>query len=363
MRLSRPRSVPRTIGVVTASLVALAGCAVSSKPGVDIADPAANLAFGAAVTEATVLPPSAAGLPLPPPGSKPPAFGSFNFGSYNYALPKAQQCPAAGPNAFPKVIPAVNVNTGVLPRVGDYLWTFKGTQTLAIAPTLKLPVQGFEHRQISNVQMISAAGAAPEFTFDQTQVDRLNGAKSVITYKVISDGVSTEPYYHEVAPPSTPAGDATPPSAGDPERGVSIAKIVTTGGKGAAGTTAGIASFAPVKGLLLAPLPIQVDESFDAMAVDPNTFETATYQGTVGAQVRVNACGDIVAGYPISGQEVFSSGSNSQTLTYTIVIAPQYGGIPVQEHIVLSSPTGGSEDITYTIGQLAPTPIKKAAKS
>ena len=108
------------------------------------------------------------------------------------------------------------------------------------------------------------------------------------------------------------------------------------------------------------PLPATPGQTFTAVAVDPTNFAELEYDAKVGAITRVNACGQLIEGYAVSGTESFTSGdptnpgaASTTTATVSYVVAPQYGAIPVMDHTVENLPTVAT-DVTSTIDEVPP---------
>jgi hypothetical protein len=137
--------------------------------------------------------------------------------------------------------------------------------------------------------------------------------------------------------------------------------------------------FAPLPGqqLLVYPLPVQngsggsqaADTSaghntFASSSNDPTTGEQYSLKITIGNKVeRVDACGDVLYGWPADALVTYSSGTLSlppvsKTYNYHYVVATQYGSLLVHEDIKVANPdtTPASEDDEH-MGQLHPDPL------
>jgi hypothetical protein len=338
----------RALTALAAVALLAASCVDQAKPGVQVKALQADLVFGVKPL-AKAVPPANLGIAAPPPLPMPPLapiMPDLSFPSYLAPLPTAQACPKAGISSFPKEAAALNVAADRRPAVGSYRWTRSGTRQGPDTLGLTLPVGGFEQRLVRNVVKTSAT----QFSFETVQTDIATRETVITTWQVKTNGTTTT---GTVSPPS-PA--PVPPSAGDPERGVVIKKIVRTDAKGAVTNT-----FAPQLGLLVLPLPARIGENFTSSAVDPLTFQTLQFQGTVQAPARLDACGEIVEAWPVQGTETFT-GTTTTTANYTAFIAPQMGGMLVGETVDQTAATGFLK-VRWTIGQLTPSPAAAAKAS
>jgi hypothetical protein len=334
---TRSRAARRALLLVV--LASVTSCVQQAKPGVDVKSLQADLVFGVTPLARPATPANfqatVTQLPgLPPPAEPPPL--TFQMPSFGPPLAAQLPCPPAGLNDFPKEAAATNVAPGRRPLVGLYRWVRKGTRQGADTAGFTIPIAGFEKRLVQHVTVVSDT----KLTFETVQSDVVTRDTVTTTWQVVTNGTTTA---GQVAPP---AGAPAPPSAGDPERGVTIKKIVRTTPKGATTT------FAPTVGLLVLPLPVRVGEQFTSTAVDPTTFQTIQFQGTVGAATRLNACGEVVEAWPVSGTQTFTV-SSTESRTYTADIAPQLGGLLVGEKIDQTG-TSGTLKVDLTIGQLTP---------
>lgn len=319
---------------IGAALVLLAGCA-EAHPGVGLKDVSADVAFTTVkASPLAAAPPANSVLPTGPlvpaagPGTTPfepePRFPDPD--------PQAELCPKAAAGSYPTGTAPDSVRG--LPRPGDYRWTRAGRQTLSVAPgtpAVTLKVAGLERRTVENVQPLSAT----RFRYDVRQVDLATQDTVVTTYLVRTDATAVR----------APTADVR---AGEPDRGLSIERVVrydarTKKQKGAA--------FAPVPAVLVLPLPVLPGERFQSAGVDPGSLTTMNVTGVVGARELVDACGSLVYGWGVDLTEAF--GSNAP-VTHHLVVATQLGAIPVRER-VQAADAQRSVDVTFTIGQLAPT--------
>jgi hypothetical protein len=319
-------------------------CAKAGEAGLQVKGYAADVVFAKRKTPTTpvvaAIPPTLtpeqaiADVPLPeaaPPSFTPPA---KYVGPPIVARPA---CRAATPGATAAPA-ALTVPDGVRPETGQYRWNKSGSFALVGPQNATFPVGGFEQRKIRNVVERSAG----VFTFETLQPD-LNGRYiEVIQWQVKPNAVAERQSALSVSA-----------SAGDPERGLAIKAIdwISADGKPVAGAT----PFHPLTALLVLPLPIVPGEQVNSAAIDPTNAQAVTYQATVGARDRVDACGEFVEGWKVSGTMSWSGGT---PYTYELWAAPQFGAIPILERLqgTTTSAAGSiNADVTWKIGQLHPS--------
>jgi hypothetical protein len=379
-----------TIAAVTA--VFLAGCVERDAPGVGIQKLAADIVFGvkpAADTPPPNLDPGQAGVGdattyVPDPGSfaAPGAGGSGDFGGSGPGratgsraprvtplAPAKSICPPAALTAFPAKEAGQTIE-GV-PVEGQYRWKRTGTQTVATLPVVKLPVDGFEQRLVRNVVKVSDT----EYTFETVQPELGTDITTISTFKVKVGAVSRNvtppveppdltrptlpvPLPGGLTPPSTPELPKAPipgsVSAGDPERGISLAKLQRVD---RAGNTSEM-TFSPA--VLYLPLDIVPGEEFNAVGIDPRSGAVLQNQARVVNRERVDACGEIVDGWVVESTQTFSGAAQTAApRTYRYIIAPQFGGIIVSEQIHIAS-AQGTTDVTLSLAQVKPAPVPPA---
>jgi hypothetical protein len=114
-----------------------------------------------------------------------------------------------------------------------------------------------------------------------------------------------------------------------------------------------VSSFEPITGLLLLPLPVQQGLQFQSVAIDSKTGEEATFNATVLPRQRVDACGELLEGWEVKGDQTFSGAT---TRTEDLIVAPQLGGIVISDAIAQTNGTDGIDTVS-TIGQSKPDPL------
>lgn len=354
MRWLELRRVGGTVALAVA--LAAAGCAKSGPTGVAVKGVDANLVFGTKPAANTAAPANT----LTDGGLSPDyANGGIALPSQSFtttkktvhtapSLPKTP-CPDASVNAFPSEPAPLDVPNDRRPPVGSYRWKRSGNVTIN---NIKLPVSGFEQHLVRNIkelgkstntQALPGSSAAPGviFSYETVQPDA-NGAVIVTTWQVdtsaaqstASEGLNT-PTFNE----------------GSPERGLVIKKIEVYDASGNVRST-----FAPITGLLMLPLPVQQGLNFQSVAIDPATGEEATFNGTVLPRQDIDACGDIVEGWKVTGSQTFSN--SATTRTEELIVATQLGGLVISDKVQQKDATGANAiDTLISIGQLKPDPL------
>ena len=241
-------------------------------------------------------------------------------------------CPDATPGSAAAEPAAITVPDGARPAAGIYRWKKAGSLTYAIAPDLKLPVGGFEQRRVRNVKEVSTG----VFSFETVQ-PALDGKSTVVTGWQVKPNATAQ----------RSSNLSVTVTVGDPERGLTLKSVDTIDKDGKS------VGFHPVTGLLVMPLPVVPGEQFSSVAIDPATQETMAYQATVGARDRIDACGQFVEGWQVTGK--LSESSSSTPLDYSLWVAPQYGALPILERRD-GSDAAVSYSLTYTLAQLHPDP-------
>jgi hypothetical protein len=319
----------------------------------------ANLTFG--VTPPPVGPPS---VPVGLTPDNALSFSNQNVGLDVSALDRgfikprprlstpAAPCPDAALNAFPEKTAGQNVDA--FPQPGSYRWKRGGSYTFTAAGDRPLPFTGFETRLVRNVKVIKdqpnnivggndVGGGGKEFTFETVQPN-FQGERLVISsWRVKTDATSATPRELSVNGPNN----------GDPERGLALEKLQTTDKVGNV-----VSTFSFPTGVLYLPLPIVPGTQWQAAAVDPTSGETLTLSGQTIKRQQVDACGQVVDGWVVNSTQTFS-GAQTQTITYNYVVAPQLGGILIDEHTdtTTSGTAGAHYQLGYTLGQLHPSPL------
>ena len=335
---------------ILAAMVLAAGCAHQDAPGVDALLVQTDLAFGIAKAGEAATPPPNVLAPLQPIDSG--AGEAFTPPTLPPSAP-APTCRTAGLTDFPAEPAARNVPDDRRPAEGDYRWVRTGVVRDAKFANVPISVDGFEQRTVRNIVERPAdvdpttEEEKPSFEFDTEQTDLTTRATVVRTWRVRTGATTASPS-DVIVQPTLPGGSAPTTRAGEPDRGVSLVRQVTTTADGSESV------FAPSSPLLVLPLPVRPGETFSSTAVDPTTFQTMSFTNvTVGVPERVDACGDVVEGWPVEGTFQFvGPNGESVTFTYHAVLLPQNGGVLAAEQIDQGVENGPGMNVTWRLGQL-----------
>jgi hypothetical protein len=348
-------------------------CVQPDAPSVGIKALAADIVFGADPIEEVEVQPTTFEPPvsteaadevaaLPPQIFEPPAPKSFPRPPFEVPrTKKTVTCPSAAVDEFPDITAPLNVPVGVLPKEGIYRWKKVGLQTTASGETTV--IEGFEERAIRNLTVTPPdpiqTSPIPNPPAPAPKV--VNPDRMRYTFEVVQpfrDGLAVTKYAVDTAARSaeqnSTAGDLRV-TTGEPERGVVIDSVTYTD----LGGTATQGTFAPVSGLLLTPLPIRTGEAFQSVAVDPVTQQAWRYDAQLLKRDRVDACGEILEGWRTNGT-LTVTGTEGGEREFSVIVSPQFGGIPISESTKGTDADGTQFDITYTIGQLEPSPFPTA---
>jgi hypothetical protein len=279
--------------------------------------------------------------PRPRPGPRPPLHPTG---------PAKVECPTAAQNAFPDREATLNVHPPkTLPTEGIYRWKREGEQIqpdpLDPSKTYTQQISGMEERALHNVVVASESDTRLQYTY-QTVQRNLGTA----TYTLTKWFVDSNPQADQEV--NSPASDDRL-TAGEPERGIVIRGFDTLDSRG---DNVNSVNFSPRAGLLVAPLPIRTGESFSSVSVDTRSGQTFRLDGKVIKRVQVDACGTVIAGWLVESRLESSSAS----ATYNYVVAPQFGGILLQEVVDEQAQTETGmvhTKVTFTIGQQEPDPL------
>ena len=353
----------RLLGAVLAGMIFVGACASPNDPGVSVDSAEADIVFGVKEPLETATPANTGGGvfgedefgseflgeeltfgPTKRPGPRPPLYSSGGG---------KVDCPAAAQNAFPDREATINVNPPPTPpREGLYRWKRSGEQTApdAIDDTKETTsqIEGFEDRLVQNVEKVAETETNLEYTFETVQPNLGSATVTVTRWFVDSNPQADQEQNSPVSEHRV--------TAGEPERGIVMRGFDILNRKGENQESV---NFTPRAGLLLVPLPIRTGETFASAAVDTRSGQTYRIEGTVVKRTQIDACGTVIAGWQVESRYVFPGGS----ATYNYVVAPQFGGILLQE--VLDQQSADSEGrpvktkVNFTIGQQDPDPLPK----
>lgn len=354
----------RLVGVVLTAAVFVGACASPNDPGVAVDSAQADIVFGVKEPLEDVTPANTGGGALGDDD-----FGNDEFlgeeldiGPTKKAAPKplftntrkSDPCPPAAVNAFPDREATTNVHPPKTPpREGVYRWKRQGTQTRPdpLDPSKEITdtVDGFEDRLLQNLKIVSETQTRIQYTYETVQPNL--GSATVTRMRWFAD--SNPQADQDVNSPAS--GDRV--TAGEPERGVVLRGFDILDRKG---ENVGSVNFTPRAGLLVVPLPIRTGESFASAAVDTRTGQTYRIDGKVIKRTQIDACGTVIAGWQVESRYSFPGGF----ATYNYVVAPQFGGVLLQEVLdeVANDEASDGEvktKVTFTIGQQDPDPLPK----
>jgi hypothetical protein len=332
------------------AVVLTSGCARQDAPGVDALVVQTDLAFGiAAATEPATAPPNVLAPLQPIEGAEQEAFTPPSLPPSE----PAPECRTAGLTDFPSEPAARNVPDGRRPAEGDFRWVRAGEVRDQRYANVPISVDGFEQRSVRSVAErppdtdATTGEERASFEFETVQADLTTRAVVVRTWRVRTGATSAGPGDLPVQP-TIPGAPAPTTRGGDPDRGLSLVRQVTTTADGTESV------FAPSSPLLVAPLPIRPGETFSSTAVDPSTFQSMSFtNATVGVPERVDACGDVVEGWPVDGTFQFVGPSGeSVTFTYHAVVVPQLGAVLAAETIDQGVEGGPGMRVAWRLGEL-----------
>ena len=333
------------------ALALVAGCAREDPPGVDALVVQTDLAFGIAESE----------TPTPPPNVLTP-LQPTSLGPVEVAAPPslppsapAPECRTAGLTDFPEEPAARTVPDDRRPAVGAYRWRREGVVRDARFANVPISVEGFEQRLVRDVVELDPDVDATTgedhavFEFQTVQQDLVTRNEIVRTWRVRTAAQSVGPT-DAIVQPTVPGLPPSTARTGEPDRGLSLVRQVTTDEEGTETV------FEPSSPLLILPLPVRPGETFSASAVDPTTFQSMSFSNvTVGTAERVDACGDVVEGWPVEGTFQFvGPDGETVTFTYRAVVVPHAGAVIASETIRQGVEDGPGMDVTWRVGQLEP---------
>ena len=330
-----------------ACLVLLVGCVEPNDPGVAVKALQADIVFGVQPPADAAPPsvePSVIVIEEGPPPTVPAAPRRPPAARTNLA-----PCRDALETAFPEVAATNDVTT--LPATGKYRWKLGGSRTVN---GVRIPLAGFVNRTLQNVSSITTSPnrlsdppnetVTRTFTYEMA-AEAPDGGKQVVTMEVRSN-----PQQQSA---TVPGVDRTL-QVGEPQRGVSLAKVTNYDAAGKV-----IGAFTPTPAVTILPLDVFAGSDFTSVGVDPATGSTLVHQATVQKRIPVDACGDMVDGWQVTSQQVFTSAAGqTSAVSYTYTVATQLGGMLIFEKSgpPANAPTAAAADtVELTLGQLKPS--------
>lgn len=302
-RLSR-RS--RGVALILA-FIALSACLGGARRGVGVKQLGADLIFGIPPLEESVAPPDT--IPFEDVEIRDTGSDSFRTRPIPPGIGSSFTCPEADVNEVPD---EADVRVpGTLPAQGKYRWLRRGDQAIP-GVSERLPVSNRDERSITDVRALQARG---DYEYKMTQQNLERSATWVLTFQVIT-------------------------SRPDPPTNVNVVREQ--------GTVNGIflvrwsktfadqrtATFTPNPPILYLPLPVRVGFKLEEqVGVDPTTLDSFQHNLTVVERRRVDACGTLVDGWFVDGEQIFSGASETWQRDFNYIVATQKGGIIVFEHV------------------------------
>lgn len=214
-------------------------------------------------------------------------------------------------------------------------------------------------RTVTNVVAEPAAGGVEPFTFDV--VWDTGERSSTASYRiVIGDPV--------VSPPSDPTGDLPPEADPALDRAEGAPAGPTQPGLYLTQSDRESASgfHPPAPGMKLVDFPVEGGATFAASSSDGVT--TIDYTSTVGfSPVVINACGTWVEGWPVEiegtvvSAETAFLGHQLARFQGEYLIAPQYGGLILDENVMVTTPSDGQQvaavPVRFSTARIAQAPL------
>ncbi|MBW3668541.1 MAG: hypothetical protein KY443_04935 [Actinobacteria bacterium] len=349
MRPSSPfPPMRRHAAVAAATLLAVVSAACGSgESGVSVKRLDADVVFGIKEQTTQQAARSIAAVPVEAEPDEevrvlaPQAAQQFSKPRFRTDLFATDSCPPAALNAFPEK--AATEQVPVLPEPGLYRWRRSGTERLKVLNNQEVAYTGFELRLLHRVVKISET-QNPTSEYD----DKRNIVYRYETVQPFLDGIRQTTY--QVKTNAEVQRQASPFTgqrvrAGDPERGLVIKRIVTQDRQG--NTEESVFE----SGLLILPLPVSPGETFTSVAKGTRG-DALTFDGTVGTRQRVDACGEIIEGFRVTGKLT----ADGFSPTWSFLVAPQYGAILIEEQYKYDS-QAGTHNPVFTVGQVKPRPF------
>lgn len=351
---SRSKTVAVSVGLVFFATA----CVDQGTPGVRTEEAQADIVFGVAAPEDAEL----ADLVPPPPATT--AEGAA-------AAPRTLRVPFRNklPNRFSNVAFTVSPddtggsceraplgaapdeladrNATEPPAEGLYRYRVQGTRTMTInGQEVPTEIDSFEPRIVQNVERID------ETSWRFEMVEPNGDGTRITTWLVATDATQ-----QSAKPPYVGENGVR---AGEPGRGIAVESIIDYD---ADGNPAG--SFDAVPVLLQMPLPVVTGESFQSAAVD-RQGQYIQIDGEVLDRKTVDACGELVDGWFVKQTVTSAQSLDSSVSPREYIFSTPLGGLPVSirvqgQAVDTASGVASSWDLTYTIGQVEPSPIPEEA--
>lgn len=352
MSRSRSRTIALAMGV---ALVATA-CVDQGAPGVRTEAAQADIVFGVATPEdaeiADLTPPPPATVPNAPQQSTgqvlrvpfrnklPSRFSNVAFTVSDDDV-SAGACPSAPLGAAADELAERNASHP--PAEGLYRYRVTGTRTQTTnGQEIPYDIDSFQPRIVQNVEEID------DTSWRFEMVEPLGSGTRITTWIVKTDATQAS-----AKPPYVGENGVR---AGEPDRGIAIETIQDYD---ADGNPSG--SFDALPALLQMPLPVITGESFQSVAVD-RLGQSMQIDGETRDRETVDACGELVDGWLVKQTVTTAQSLDSNVSEREYIFSTPLGGLPVSIHVKgdavdPSSGVSSSFDLTYSIGQIEPSPI------
>jgi len=317
--MTRPPN--RLLALTAVAALAMTACGRPREPlEIGMREVASDIVLGAQAGDETPpppppVPPTPVVISVPVPRAR-PAFQPVPPPVATPApTPTADPCPEDNPLQAPSHDARRDVATP--PHEETLTYRNEGAFTVAGANANEGTFTGDSLRSVSNV-VVDDAG---DFTYDVHA--ELGGTTTVTSYRVINT-----PPSDELVPLFT-TGNV------NDTRGLYLVATQTTGPDGTAST------FRPVPEMMLLPFPGVLNTQFTSAGTDATTGMSMAYSGTVGASVRINACGTPLTGIEVRLTDGTVTGPQTNVeFTATYVFATQFGGLSIDDMFTIAGTEG-----------------------
>ena len=114
-------------------------------------------------------------------------------------------------------------------------------------------------------------------------------------------------------------------------------------------------------GLFLLPSPVTLSPSggtqYTGSATDPSTLTTLSVVRNVTGKKRVDACGALIDTYTVEMTGALTTASSQRQIAWTLQLATTYGGLPVQDQLTLTEPSGTFRWAALRTATALPKPV------
>jgi hypothetical protein len=349
-------------GAIAVLATASAACTSDKAPGVRTDSVTADIVFGVeapeadAVTASPVAAPTDATTAIEQPSAgltslKVPFQNRIpsRFRDVPIAVSPEQSAASSCPNApIGDAPPApAPLNATSPPEAGLYRYKISGSRTFTYTSgaVVVTPVSGFQPRIVQNVKLVGQK----DWTFEVIQPSGSGAGSLTTTWSINTDATqraASPPYVGE-----------NPVRVSEPDGGVSLTRETSQDGNG---NTSG--TFQPATPLTYLQLPVLVGQDFQSVGVDPRGG-TRTLQGQPVGRQTVDACGKLVDGWQV---DLTITQSGEPERKESIIVSTDRGGMIISQHIVgdstLQDNTKVHQDLTFSLGQISPSPVPQAPK-